>query len=227
MARLQNAEKGRLVKKIAVWTAVFVFLGGGVFAMVKLASNSDSSPSSVSLAAMISDNDRFLGNKDANVKIIEYSDFQCPACRYYHPILKKINEEFKEDIAFAYRHFPLSQHQNAKLAAYAAEAAGKQNKFWEMSDLIFENQDKWSKASSANAKEYFIGYASVLDLNAEQFKNDIFSESVKDKVESDLKSGLESFINATPTIFVNGKKIENPRDYDEFKKIIEEALGWR
>jgi protein-disulfide isomerase len=77
--------------------------------------------------------------------LIEYSDFQCPACGFYFPLLKKLEEEFGENIAIVYRHFPLSSvHPNAKFAAYAAEAAGKQGKFWEMHDLIFTNQSEWS-----------------------------------------------------------------------------------
>ncbi|OGZ32769.1 MAG: hypothetical protein A3H02_02030 [Candidatus Niyogibacteria bacterium RIFCSPLOWO2_12_FULL_41_13] len=172
----------------------------------------------------MSPNDWIKGKKEAKNTLIEYSDFQCPACGLYYPLLKQLSREFGENMMFVYRHFPLQQHKNAKPAAYASEAAGKQDKFWEMHDLIFENQDEWSAKSDDKAKEIFIKYAGSLNLNIEKFKNDLNLEEINKKVESDFQSGLKLKVNATPTFFLNGEKLQNPRSYDELKNIIQQTI---
>ena len=155
--------------------------------------------------------------------LIEYSDFQCPACGVYYPIIKALQQEFGESIVFVYRNFPLRQiHANADLAARSAEAAGKQGKFWEMHDMIFENQKDW--ASQSNAKKSMIEYAQSLNLDAERFKTDLDSKEVKEKVNNDYLSGIQAKVNAVPTFFLNGTKLQNPESYEEFKKLLEEAI---
>lgn len=172
----------------------------------------------------VSAEDITKGPADASVTLIEYSDFQCPACAAYYPLLKQLNQDFEGQIKFVYRHFPLMQiHANAELAAKAAEAAGLQGKFWEMHDMIFENQKSW--ASSANAAVIFAGYAVSLGLDSEKFATDINSTEVKQKVLRDYQSGLKAGVNGTPTFFINGEKIANPRGYDEFKALINSYLN--
>lgn len=206
-------------------TALIVI--GAVISVIKLASNpnnqsTDNKPSATAIAvSAINDNENIKGNKEAKTILIEYSDFQCPACGAYHPILKKITEDLSSQLKFSYRHFPLPQHKNAKLAAIVAEAAGKQNKFWEMHDLIFQNQSDWS--NEKNAAIVFAKYAQDLDLNIEQFQTDIISDSLKAKIENDYKSGVKAGVNSTPSFFLNGKKLNNPRNYDDFKNAIEQA----
>ena len=126
-------------------------------------------------------------------------------------------------VKFAYRHFPLPQHKNAKLAATVAEAAGKQGKFWEMHDLIFQNQSDWSE--DKNAAVIFAKYAQDLQLDLAKFQTDIADEEIKAKIENDYKSGVKAGVNSTPSFFLNGKKINNPRNYDEFKNAILQTLG--
>jgi len=158
-----------------------------------------------SLTEIVS-SDQTKGNKNSKIELIEYSDFQCPACSYYYPYLKQIAEEFSGQIRFAFRHFPLSQHQNAELAARAAEAAGKQNKFWEMHDLLFENQSIWSASNEAG--NVFATLATSLNLDVDKFNTDINSQEIKDKVANELKDGLAIGINATPTFILNGQKLD-------------------
>src|SRR3972149_11839253 len=122
------------MRKFLIWVALILGLVGATWGMAKLASSSNNQPAI--LASAVSDSDWIKGDKDANVVLVEYSDFQCPACANYAPIVDIITEEFREKIAFAYRHFPLPQHQQAELAALAAEAAGKQGKFWEIAVFI-------------------------------------------------------------------------------------------
>ena len=211
--------------KIILWAIITVVVIGSIFGIVKLASKSQPAGSdtlAVTISA-INDNENVKGGKEALATLIEYSDFQCPACGSYYPILKKVSEDLGAKVRFAYRHFPLPQHKNAKLAATVAEAAGKQGKFWEMHDLIFQNQSDWSEEK--NAAILFAKYAQDIGLDLARFQTDIASDDIKAKIENDYKSGVKAGVNSTPSFFLNGKKINNPRNYDEFKNAIEQALG--
>lgn len=205
------------------WGISILVLGGMVFGMVKLSSqNSAIKNTALILENHIVEGDQIRGSKDAKVIITEYSDFQCPACASYYGLMKQAHKDFGDNLAIVYRHFPLRQiHKNAEMSALSAEAAGKQNKFWEMHDMIFENQKNWE--NDKNAKDIFIGYAKELGLNFEQFKNDLGSKELEQKIEADYQSGVKAGVNHTPTFFLNGKEIQNFRSYDEFKVIVSEA----
>lgn len=167
--------------------------------------------------------DHTKGGEAARLELVEYSDFQCPACGAYYPLVKQIMKEFGGDVRLAYRHFSLRQiHQNADLAARVAEAAGVQGKFWEMHDTLFERQAEWSK--SIDATTLFAKYAGDLGLDWERFRRDISSQAVREKVESDYQKGLSLKVDSTPTFFLNGEKLENPRSYEEFRTIITQSI---
>ncbi len=209
----------KILKRIALWVSVVIGISAAIFVVIKSVDNY--LPGQLANNS-ISDLDWVKGNKDANIILIEYSDFQCSACVHYFPLIKQLVQEFGNEIGFVYRHFPLKQaHHSAELAAWSAEAAGKQDKFWEMHDMIFENQNDWS---SRNAEKIFIEYAKFLNLDIEKFKKDINSKEIKNKVENDFQSGIKAGINSTPTFFLNGEKIKNPRNYDEFKNIINQTI---
>lgn len=178
--------------------------------------------SSLSIDAL-AENDTVKGARDAKTILIEYSDFQCPACAAYQPVVKQLAQDFEGKIAIVYRHFPLQQHKHAKLAAYAAEAAGKQGKFWEMHDMIFEMQKEWSPQN--DARDTFVGYAEKLGLDRARFISDIGSDEIVDKVDTQQKSGLRAKVNGTPMFFLNGKKLDTPRSYEDFKTTIGEAIA--
>ena len=210
--------------KIILWAIIAVVVIGSIFGIIKLASKSQA-PGSDNLAISISainDSENIKGDKEALATLIEYSDFQCPACGSYYPILKKVSEDLGAKVRFTYRHFPLPQHKNAKLAATVAEAAGKQGKFWEMHDLIFQNQSDWSEEK--NAAVLFAKYAQDIGLDLARFQTDIASDDIKAKIENDYKSGVKAGVDSTPSFFLNGKKIANPRNYDEFKNYIGQAI---
>lgn len=160
-------------------------------------------------------------NKKEKV-LVEFSDLQCPACGQYHNLLLDQLDKDKEvtsKITFVYKHFPLdAAHPHAREAAYAAEAAGKQGKFFEMHDLIFENQATWSE--EANPVNTFIGFAKKLKLNEDQFKKDMASNEVKDRVQKDFLAGNDVGVQGTPTFFLNGKKLDNPGSVEDFKKVL-------
>jgi len=167
--------------------------------------------------------DNIKGNTEAKVVVMEYSDFQCPACRSYYFLTKQLMAEFEDDIVFVYRHFPLiSIHTNAEFAARAAEAAGKQGKFWEMHDLLFEKQEEWSEES--NLETLFENYATLINIDVAQFKIDWQSKEVKDFVKAQRIHALKSGLQGTPTFFINGEKIQNPTSFEAFRVIIKNAL---
>ena len=208
-------------KYLKFWIPVLVLLLVTVLVIIKMGTPQ---PSEVILIDDISQSDWILGNPDAKIILIEYSDFQCPACAAFHALTKEIVGEFGEHIAFSYRHFPLPTHDIATLAAQASEAAGLQGQFWEMSDMIFANQQAWSSAGKTGAEEEFIKYAETLGLDLEKFKQDIHSKEVINAVEQDFISGQKNEIEYTPSFFLNGELINNPRSYDDFRTLIRNAI---
>lgn len=212
--------KKQKYEKIIFGAIIFLVVAGFIWLAIELRDNSPNQLTVLPIDAAAS-LDWTKGNKDAKAILIEYSDFQCPACAVYQPVVKQLIEEFGNQMIFAYRHFPLkSIHRNAELAAIASEAAGQQGKFWEMHDLIFEKQKEWSEARKSKAEELFAEYAQSLGLDAARFKNDLDSGELKSKVNNDLISGEAAGVNATPTFFLNGRRVQ-PRSYEEFRQLIE------
>ena len=157
-----------------------------------------------------------MGNKDAKVWLVEFSDFQCPACHAFAHTVNELAATHKDNLFIAYRHFPLPQHAFATKAGIAAEAAGKQEKFWEMGDLLFDNQNTLSDSLVASL-------AASLSLNAEQFSGDLKDFTLKTRVETDQAYGEQLRLTATPTFFLNGVKLDVGRPED-LKAKVEEAL---
>ena len=211
-------KQWKKTKKIIFWLIVAVIIGASIIVgLTRFGKNSPDNTVTDITGGWTK------GNKDAKITLVEYSDFQCPACATYQTMTKQLFSEFQNDIAFTYRHFPLRTiHKNADLAAQAAEAAGLQGKFWEMHDIIFENQTEW--AGNKDPMNNFIKYAQALEINIEQFKTDINSKTVKEKVEKDYQDSISLGLNSTPTFFLNGEKLQNPANYDEFKTLIQAAI---
>jgi len=222
--RAEFAKK-RKVKRLVTWLVAIIVLVGAGYGVSQLAGESSNSQGGSKIAKVdeVVSSDWVKGNKQALVTLVEYSDFQCPACGSYFSLVERINKDFGQNIRFVYRHFPLSQvHHFAELAARASEAAGKQGKFWEMYNLLFINQSDWSQGQ---ARDKFIGFAKQLQLNEDQFKKDIDSKKVKDKVKNNYASGLRAGVNSTPSFFLNGQKISNPRNYNAFAALIQTAIN--
>ncbi len=167
------------------------------------------------------------GNATAAATLTEFADFQCPACRAYHPLIKTLLETYPQDLKLQYKQFPISSiHKNAISAGVVAEAAGRQGKFFEMGDILYEKQLEWQ--NEPKPQEKFLEYAKSIKLDLDKFKTDIEDEALKDRIETMRAEGIKSGVNSTPTFFINGKKItENPKDLSEFQKLIEEALKGR
>lgn len=213
-------RRARLIKKIAIWIVVLAVAGVLIFF---LARGGDDSVLGGSAIEPVTAADWVKWNPDAAVTLVEYSDFQCPACATLFPIINSLETEFGNDIRFVYRHFPLNQiHFHANAAARASEAAGNQGKFWEMHDRLFETQTFWS--SQDNVEEIFAGYAADFGLDAEQFMNDFNAQETNDRVGADYRGGISAGVNSTPSFFLNGEQIQNPRSNHEFAEILREAL---
>lgn len=169
----------------------------------------------------------YKGSQQAKVTLTEFSDFQCPACHSAQTTVDKIMVEYFGKVKLVFRNFPLDIHPLANIAAQAAEAAGKQGKFWEMHDILYDKQTEWGDVSKnlseAQAVELFKVYAKQLNLNVDQFAKDLSDHVYSAVVSKDYNDGLTYGVRATPTFFVNGKQISSP-SYDEIKKGIEEAL---
>lgn len=214
----QERQKQDTTKKYIGWgIGIAVLVGIGFF--LKFAFTPPA-PGTVPEIQSINATDHVKGATESAALLIEYSDLQCPACRQYYPVVKQLIEEKGDSFTFVYRHFPLTQHVNADEAARAAEAAGKQQKFWEMHDLLFERQEAW--ATLGNPDETFMSYADELALNREQFTTDYNSQELKDKVNNDYNSGVRVGVNSTPTFFLNGEKVR-PGSLDEFSQLIDQA----
>jgi|YNPMSStandDraft_1061717.scaffolds.fasta_scaffold13678_5 protein-disulfide isomerase len=167
--------------------------------------------------------DWFLGNRNAKLVLVYYSDFKCPACAYYHTkFLNNLLKDFKDQILIVFRHFPLPGHSGSRELAYAAEAAGKQGKFWEMADSIFNNQQKFLLSKDLNKE--IMNLALFLNIDIEKFKSDLNSEEVKNKVEKDYLDALKMNLPGTPSFFLNGRQIFISASYDEFKIFLENEI---
>lgn len=209
-------------RRYLIWGGTALIIIFAVWGVIRAVPR-DINQTGVGIPEAVSSNDWTRGNKDSKVTLIEYSDFQCPACASYALLLTKITQDYGDKVLFVYRHFPLvSIHKTAILSATAAEAAGKQNKFWEMSDKLFQNQSRW--ADNPDAEDMFIGYAGELGLDLNKYKSDLDSKELKNKIEDSYQKATAIRLNYTPSIFLNGNLIKNPASYDEFKAIIESAI---
>lgn len=211
--------------KIFITAISLIFIFGFIF-LAYILTNSPQNPATTTELKTVQATDHIKWSPDKKNVLVEYSDLQCPACKNFYLYIKGQLEatqsgevDITKNVTFVYRHFPLFQaHKNAYAAAYAAEAAGKQNKFFEMESKLFDTQEQWS--SNANPKEFFVGLAQELQLDTNTFKTDIDSKEVKDKVDADYLSGQQAGVNSTPTFFLNGEKVV-VRSFDEFKKLLQ------
>lgn len=160
--------------------------------------------------------------KGAKVTLVEFGDFECPACGAAYPVVTQILDNYKGKITFVFRNFPLSMHPNAPIAAEAAEAAGAQGKFFDMYNALYQNQGDWGEQK--DPKPYLQKYAKVLGLNMDQFNSDINSNKYASKIQQDMNDGNALNVSATPTFFLNGEQITGGLPYDQFKVKIDAYL---
>lgn len=203
------------MKQIIIAVVVVV----GIIAGAMLLSNKDEAP-----VGAVSNN--WYGQESGVITLTEYADFQCPACAQFYPIVEQVKEEFKDQIRFEFKHFPLVQiHPNATTAHRAAQAASNQGKFWEMYSLLYERQSAWS--SSSNPSTIFEGYAQEIGLDVDVYKVDAGSSSTIAIINADIDEGKTKGVTGTPTFFIDGKQIEDTSSIasvEGFSKVIQAAI---
>lgn len=164
---------------------------------------------------------RSKGSPNAPVVIEEFGDYQCPSCGYLHPVVNKLYAEYGDRVYFIFRHLPLAMHDNAALAARAAEAAGLQSKFWEMHNLIYENQKEWSE--QPNPRPTFDSYAQRIGIDINKFRADIDGQMVAVRIRADVQRANSFGITGTPAVFINGVGMPSLKEED-LRREIEAAL---
>lgn len=220
--RRNAAARQNRTKNIITWSIIGLVVTG-IVALV-IASGGGQGSTNATVAAVDPKVDHVQGSSTAKAVLIEYSDFQCPACGAYYPTVKNLQKKYGDKLTLVYRNFPLTQlHQYAQLAAQAAEAANLQGKYWEMHDVLFEHQDVWPTDKDVTAT--FTGYATDLKLDEKKFATDLTSKTVKDRVQRDIDTGNAVAVNATPTFYLNGTKLTNPGDEASFEKLIDADLA--
>jgi protein-disulfide isomerase len=171
------------------------------------------------LSRPINERDHIQGEESAIVTLLMYGAYECPHCVEGNKVVKEIQQRLGEQLRFAFRHFPRTNvHPHAEAAAEVAEAAGEQNKFWEMHDKLFENYNRLDG-------DHLIGYAQELALDMEQFDRAITGRVYVGKVREDLQSGIESGVKWTPTYFINGVKHNSSGEFDALLATIESYIN--
>jgi protein-disulfide isomerase len=207
---------GIIVLVIGIIGAAVVFSGGGD-----------------DVAGAVSNN--FYGQESATVTVTEFADFECPACAQFFPIISQVKEQFKDQVRFEFKHFPLVQiHPNSIAAHRAAQAAAKQGKFWEMHDLLYERQTSWRAQSNgtgvstnSNPGLTFERYAEELGLDVEQYKLDVSANETIGTINADIAAGKAKGAVSTPTFYINGKLVEDLASLatpEGFASVIQTAI---
>lgn len=186
-----------------------------------------SAPQAVATVAASVDDDAVLGDPNAPVTLIEFSDFQCPFCRkFYKETLPQIKKEYiaTGKVKLVYRDFPLSFHPGATPAAEGAECAKEQGKFWEMHDAIFDEQEKQGSGTIQFTADDVKKWAAKIGLNTSKFNQCLDSGKYKQEVEKDTADGSAAGVNGTPATFINGRLVSGAQPFGAFKAIIDEEL---
>lgn len=200
------------MKSVLLWSACLALVSLGIVVAVQVAKPplviavSDTAlPRSVDAG----DAPRTRGDANAPVQIVVYSDFQCPSCGYFADNLHGLPADASGRVRVVYRYFPLPQHSNAILAATAAEAAAEQGKFWEMHDLLFAKQKEWSPMAAADARVAMLRYAEELRLDLPAFEKSMNAPATLTRIQTSQAEAMSGRLRQTPSVFVNGRLVEN------------------
>jgi len=197
---------------LGILAATVAIIGAAVF----LFNKPTPPPTPLAREELVAPDSFSIGNASASAYLVEFSDFQCPACRAFAPAVDELVTKYPDKLLFVYRHFPLAKHEFAKPAAMAAEAAGQQGKFWEMGKLLFENQDKLSGSLWANL-------ADELKLDRTKFDAAMKSETLKAKIDRDEIAAIRLGLPGTPSFFLNGVRLEVASPLD-LKTAVEKVV---
>ena len=173
----------------------------------------------MSLKIPVGPNDHVQGDPAAKCTLVEYGDYECPHCGRAYPIVKRIQKHFGKRLKFVFRNFPLKEsHPHAESAAETAEFGGAHGKFWEMHDLLFENQEMLGAP-------LYLKLAADLKLKTEELRQSLEKKEFAVHVKNDFTGGVRSGVNGTPTFFINGERHDLPFDYEDLLGAIESTLA--
>jgi protein-disulfide isomerase len=221
--KAKQEKRNARIKKFSLWGGVVLLFLVIAFVLIQVVT-APTQPTQTINIAPLSARDISKGNSKAKVTLIEYADFQCPACAAYHLVVDQLLSNYGNKIFYVYRMFPLTNaHQNALISAQAAYAAYKQGAFFKYDDILYNKQNEW--ATLQDPKTALIDYAILLKLDPSKFKADMLSSEAQKYVQDSANEALSEGINQTPTFFINGNLIQNPNSYDDFKKLIDAALN--
>ncbi len=169
------------------------------------------------LKVPVSSDDHIQGNTNAPITLVEYGDYECPYCGMAYPIVKQIQKHFGERLRFVFRNFPIPEsHPHAGIAAMTAEFAATKDQFWQMHDLLYENQDNLELSA-------LIDYATSLNLSGKELQTAIENETFVKKIEDDFMGGVRSGVNGTPSFFINGQRFNHSFEYENILAAITNA----
>ncbi|MBI2593448.1 thioredoxin domain-containing protein [Candidatus Daviesbacteria bacterium] len=208
-------QEVKILTGIAVITVALVI--GAVFFLSK-----GEKPVVIESSRLVREDSLKISTDSAKLTMVEFGDFQCPACAIAYPGIKKAISDFPGQVNFVFRHFPLSQHKNAEIAARAVEAANLQGKAWEMHDKLYDLQPEWE--NEANVIEIFKKYAGEFGMDIEKFASDINNDAIKQKIRNDMSDGNALGVNSTPTLFFNGEIYKKSTSYEALKAEIESKI---
>lgn len=229
----KEKKRGGLSKEAKILLGIGALLVAGaafLFATANPSSPSGEPPASSNASAgldtggagqLVREDSYRLETAGSKVTLVEFLDLECEACGAMYPTVKRILDEYGDRMTFVVRYFPL--HRNSVLAAKAAEAAGRQGKYWEMYALLFESQSAWGEKSQPQT-DTFLRYAQSLALDMERFRADLNDPSLDAKVSRDKSDGTAAGVKGTPTFFVNGVQIGSVMSYEQMKSRLDAAL---
>lgn len=229
--RLQKEEEHRKATR-NTWTIVIIaavviigFLAWIIQNRPQQAHVSDSTPTQINPVSA-ADHVEGASAQAAKATLVEYGDYQCPACGAYYPVVKQVVASHADSLRFVFRNLPIPQlHPNAELAARFAEAAGDQGKYFEMHDKLYENQKTWAPLSTGDAQNTFVQYGKDLGLDTTKLVTDANSATTTQVIESERIDAIGAGAQGTPTFFLDGKLIQNPQSLDAFNALIDNAVG--
>jgi len=212
---MQMTNEAKVLTGIVVLSIALVI--GAVFFLSK-----PEKPIVIDAATLVREDSLMTSTESAKLTIVEFGDFQCPACKMANPGLKQIVVENSGQVNFVFRHYPLPMHKNAQPAAKAVEAANMQGKVWEMFDKIYDTQEEWAEVG--NPVDLFKKYASELGLDAEKLAGDMNNPAIMDKINKDISDGNASGVNSTPTLYFNNELYKKGVGYTDLKAEVEARL---
>jgi len=207
-----------------VLVIILAIVGAAVVATyVMRAPSSGGNSSNASFDSVSPGGGQFKGPANAKVTLVEFGDYQCPSCKFYHPVVSELLRRFPEHLRLEFHHFPLIQiHPYAMSAAMAVEAAGEQGKYWEMHDLVFEHQETWSRSS--NPEPEFLSLAGRIGLNVNTFMQSMRSPELQQRVLQDVVRAREAKVDEVPYFFIKGRRVSTHEGVPGFIKAVEDEI---